>query len=496
MSQHFSRRFILAGLMSGSAVLAQAGAPETSLFPPVKPKNFAKSVANPTERIVAGAGFSGDVGFVVADATTGEILESRNAGLAMPPASVAKAITALYALQALGLGYEFSTRLVATGPISNGILNGDLVLLGGGDPTLNTDALAVLAQGLKNAGVREVTGDFLVHSAVLPYVRSIDKEQPDHLGYNPAVSGLNLNFNRVHFEWKRANSGYSVAMDARSDKYRPEVHMAKMVVKKRATPIYTYADGKDSEQWTVASGALGDGGSRWLPVRKPELYAADVFSTMARSQGIKLGKERATATLPKGSVIAQVQSEKLQLIVRDMLKYSTNITAEVIGLSATRGRGISPRNLATSGAKMSSWAGPALGMNTAKFVDHSGLSGDSRVPANEMVSALVAAKPNGALHGLMKDIVLKGPDGKKLNNAPATVRAKTGTLNFVSALAGYITLPNGRVLAFAIFTADLKKRTQIGKSERERPAGGRAWAQNSRKMQQELLQGWARTYAN
>jgi len=61
----------------------------------------------------------------------------------------------------------------------------------------------------------------------LPNLDEIDESQLDHLGYNPAISGLNLNFNRVHFEWKRAGGGYSIAMDARSELYKPAVTVAR-----------------------------------------------------------------------------------------------------------------------------------------------------------------------------------------------------------------------------------------------------------------------------
>ncbi|WP_380053735.1 D-alanyl-D-alanine carboxypeptidase/D-alanyl-D-alanine-endopeptidase [Falsihalocynthiibacter sp. SS001] len=474
--------------------MATANAPETSLFPPVKPTNFGRIAAEPYAQIVANAGVSGKVGFVVADADTGEVHEAYNAFLALPPASVAKAVTAQYAIDGLGMSYQFQTKLIATGPISNGRIKGDLVLVGGGDPTLSTDALADLASTLKAAGVHGVDGEFLVYSSVLPYVRAIDNGQPDHVGYNPAVSGLNLNFNRVHFEWKRANAGYSVAMDARTGQYRPEVQMAKMVVKKRSVPIYTYADGEDTEHWTVASGALGDGGSRWLPVRRPELYAADVFRTMARAHGIELKKERVVTDAPQGDVVAEFDSSEVRDIVRGMLKYSTNITAEVLGLETTRKREGRPSDLTESGAAMARWAAQNAGMTNAKFVDHSGLSDQSRVAAREMVSALVAAKPNGPLHELMKDIRITNSKGEAIQNFPAQVRAKTGTLNFVSALAGYITTASGANLAFAIFTANMDERAKIAREDREVPPGARPWARRSRRMQQELLQRWAKVY--
>lgn len=80
------------------------------------------------------AGLGGHSSFVVADAVTGEVLESFSALRAHPPASVTKAVTALYALEMLGPQFRFETRLLGTGPIENGVLKGDLILAGGGRP--------------------------------------------------------------------------------------------------------------------------------------------------------------------------------------------------------------------------------------------------------------------------------------------------------------------------------------------------------------------------
>ena len=131
--------------------------------------------------------------------------------------------------------------------------------------------LATMAGNLKAAGIFGVRGEFKVFEASLPVLARIDTEQPDQVGYNPGVSGLALNYNRVHFEWKRTGSSYAVTMEGRTDKYRPAVRMAAMQIRDRAAPVYTYESREGIDVWTVARGALGGSGSRWLPVRKPGL---------------------------------------------------------------------------------------------------------------------------------------------------------------------------------------------------------------------------------
>ncbi|MDQ7069764.1 MAG: D-alanyl-D-alanine carboxypeptidase/D-alanyl-D-alanine-endopeptidase [Rhodobacterales bacterium] len=494
MTNKFSRRVFLGGCLSGLGGAAW-GAPLTvSLRPKLRPRTIVEQAITGADALVENAGLGGRVGFVVADVKTGLILESRNATIGQPPASVAKAVTALYALQSLGAKHRFQTRLIATSAVKNGILRGDLILEGGGDPTLDTNDLANLAAKLKAAGVREVRGRFLVSGGVLPFQRSIDPEQPDHLGYNPSVSGLSLNYNRVYFEWKRQSNGYGVSMDARSDKYRPSVQVARIKVVKRNLPVYTYKDRGGRDEWTVAQGALGKGGARWLPVRKPELYSGEVFRSFARSHGIVLKAPKVSKKSASGTVVARVSSPELRDIVRGMLKYSNNLTAEMIGLSATVKRGKRANTLRASAAEMSAWAKSALGMKNVRLVDHSGLGEASRISASDMSLALVKVHQNGVLKPILKAIPLRFSDGKVNKNHPIKVRAKTGTLNFVSALAGYMTAEDGTELAFAIFASDMKKRSAIKRADREKPQGERGWNKRAKKLQQALIERWGALY--
>ena len=490
MSKGLSRRLFVASALSALAGAARASAPDVSLRPRLRPAGLGERGAPSVEALIEEARLGGDVSFAVIDPATRDLLEARQPALGLPPASVTKAVTALYALEALGGAHRFETRLIATGPVRDGVLEGDLVLAGGGDPMLDTDALADMADRLHAAGVRRVTGRFLTHAGDIPFTRVLDPGQPAHVGYNPTLSGLTLNFNRVHFAWTRQGQGYSLAMDARSARHRPSVSVARIAVADRRAPVYAYRDGGDHDSWTVARGALGSGGSRWLPVRRPEAYAAEVFGHFARARGLTLRHAGAAEAMPAGTVLVRHASPPLTEILRGMLKYSNNLTAELVGMAATRQSLGRVEDLAASAAAMSAWAGRSLGMGDARLRDHSGLSEASRMTAAGMAGALARVRDEAALSGILKSFGMRDAEGRADPDHPVTVRAKTGTLYFVSSLAGYATGPDGRDLAFAILTANLDLRAQIDSRREARPPGSVGWNRRSRRLQRQLIERW------
>lgn len=497
MNDGVSRRRAL-GLLAAAMTApgaAMAGAPAVSVRPHLRGGEIATRAVGGAKGVIARFGLPGEVVCAVADVRSGRPLEAVQDQDALPPASVAKILTTLYALDRLGPGYRFRTRLIGTGPVEGGVLKGELVLAGGGDPTLDTNDLAALAAELKQKGLREVRGRFLVYDGALPYVHSIDETQHEHLGYSPAVSGIALNFNRVHFQWAQGAKGYAVAMDARSDRYRPEVAMARMRVVNRAVPIYTYADRKGIDDWTVASGALGKEGSRWLPVRRPAEYAGDVFRTMAAAYGITLKPADVTRNLPGGTVLVSHDSEPLHEILHDMLKYSNNLTAEMVGMTASASSGQRPENLRDSAAAMNGWAAANLGMRHTRMVDHSGLGDASRMTAGDLVTALVQVRRTGTLRPLLKPFPMRDAKGRVVKKHPIKVDAKTGTLNFVSGLGGFLTAPNGTELAFAIFASDPGKRARSKGAEGDIPKGARAWNRKAKQLQQRLIEHWSAAYS-
>ena len=126
----------------------------------------------------------------------------------------------------------------------------------------------------------------------------------------------------------------------------------------------------------------------------------------------------------------------------------------------------------------------------AQLVDHSGLGDDSRVSARTMASFMASGSASTMLRPLLKPVPIRGTDGRAIPNHPVEVVAKTGTLNFVSTLSGFVRTANGEERSFAIFAADLDKRELAKRSQDEVPRGARTWARKARNLQQELLKRW------
>lgn len=480
-----TRRGFLAGAASLGAMraLADDGPPRH------RPVTGAPAPAEALEAIFARSRLGEDTGFVLVDLDSGAVIEGQGTDVARPPASVQKMVTALWAWETLGASYRFATRLLAAGPVIDGRLRGDLVLAGDGDPTLDTDGLGALAAGLGVGGIRVVEGRFLVADGALPVVDEIDDTQPADAAYNPGVAGLNLNFNRVFAGWKAGGAGlvfrapgevFQAEVDGIRGDVGPGLH-----AERRLEP--------EGEVWSLPAGGMRRAGSIWLPVARPGRYAGEVFRRLAGQRGLVLPQAEGV-TAASGALVGLALSPDLETVLRDMLRFSTNLTAEVVGLRASQARGLAPApaDFVASAAAMADWAAARYGFVPVRLVNHSGLSGAARVTPAALARLLRGAEGDG-LPELLPPRPILDAQGQAAGLEGVTVRSKTGTMDFVSGLAGYML--GQRRLAFAILVSDVARRATITPEQRSDPPGARAWLDRARGQEQALLRRWATLYA-
>src|SRR5262245_13272103 len=143
-----------------------------------------------------------DVGCLLFDLTDGHPLEAHQSDEPRIPVSTSKIVTTVAALQILGADYHFQTSLLTTGEVREEQLSGNLYLRGGGDPTLTTDDLREFVTALQRAGIKRLAGRFLFDESFLLTTREIESQQPLAVSYNPALSALSVNYNRIQLRWQ------------------------------------------------------------------------------------------------------------------------------------------------------------------------------------------------------------------------------------------------------------------------------------------------------
>ena len=445
-------------------------------------------------------GLTGRSGWMLVDLDTGKVLDRKNADNGFAPASVAKLPTAAFALDAMGPDHRFVTSLVGTGPVSGARLKGDLILKGSGDPELDTDALMPMIQRLTQQGVRGIDGRFGVDASALPQVQEIEASQADDASYNPSVSGMNLNFNRVHVKWDARKGRKILKVEAEAANLSPPVERISVALSDApGAPTFSLRQRPGREDWLMARRAFRGNAARWLPVKDPAAYAGEVFRTLSRQAGLAVPVAVPLRAPEGGQELATHQSRPLGRILRDMLRFSTNITAEATGSAASRAVGMEANDLKASAQVMNAWASIVAGFDINdpgfNFVNHSGLTLQSRVSPRRMVELLAAlgrrAPDAGAAHSRL-------PGGiagylKRYNVAAKAVPldydrlevvAKTGTMSYVRGLAGYIATPKGRRLAFAIFSNDLPKRSGGAEKVNKR------WMGRAKGFERSLIRNW------
>jgi D-alanyl-D-alanine carboxypeptidase/D-alanyl-D-alanine-endopeptidase (penicillin-binding protein 4) len=455
--------------------------------------------AAPAKAAVLGADYglaANDFGYLVVDVADGKVVAELNADQPFMPASVAKIPTTLAALEILGEDHRFATTISIEGAIEGGVLKGPLTLRGGGDPVLTGNDLQALARDIAKAGIKQVKA-FHYDATGLVDTPQISAMQPEAVGYNPGVSFLTVNFNRIRVKWQNdAKAGITGQAAAVSDGLDVPLGAVHFAAGDKTLPARFVRAGAMSEDSWLLSPKLSSKGEDWLPVGNPALVAADMLRELAAKEGVTLPEPTPQAVGPDAKEIVRHESIRLADIVRLVLRHSNNLAAELVGLAASRSLAAQPQSLEGSAGAICTWWQrelPDVDWGGIFLENQSGLSSKSRATPRQLVAMLTYAahRPDEpAFHDLLRAASWKAPNGKTVR-----IRAKTGTIAYGRGLAGYVDAADGRRLAFAVFFNDVKKRAaldaafdpRVEEPERE----GRPWRNRALRMEEMLLNGWA-----
>jgi serine-type D-Ala-D-Ala carboxypeptidase/endopeptidase (penicillin-binding protein 4) len=409
-------------------------------------------------------------GVMVRSLETGETVYARNAGRMFVPASNMKLVTAAAALEALGADYRYHTRFAAAGPVRDGVLRGDLVVIGRGDPTISDrfhggDVRTLLrgwADSLRAHGVTRITGRVVGDDDVfddVPLGRGWAwDDAPD--AYSAEIGGLELNEGFVTVRVAPGTGGAAVTV-------RPEAE-GWIGVANTAAVGAAGSRAEVSVQRAPTGGGIVVSGSvpadtaveEELSVRDNTRFFAAALRQALLDAGIAVGGGSADADdLPpraaEPAVLFAHVSPPMRDILAGFLKPSQNQIGEM--LLKTLGRELRGMGTAAAGVSVvdSLWRAWGMPPRLLSQADGSGLSRYNLVAPAFLVALLEreARAPDAAVFA--DALPVAGRDGTlasrmRCTPAEANVRAKTGTLSGVRSLSGYFTTAAGERMVFSM----------------------------------------------
>lgn len=383
------------------------------------------------------------------------------------PASAMKLLPTLAALETLGPAYTWKTQAYSAAPLKNGRLEGDLFLKGYGDPYLVTENFWGLLQGLRRAGVKEIAGDLVLDLSYLkPNLGDESFDGEDLRAYNAHPSALLLNFQSVKLRF---------VPDAHALNVYPEPASHHLRVDNRVRLVKGPCRGWSRDlQLKVVERGDGDvvrlGGrypsacgerEMFRVVSKLPRYVHGVFKAAWEEQGGRFLGEVREAVLPENArLLYQVESRPLAEIVRGINKFSNNVMTRQLVLTLGAERFGPPGTVENGLAAVRQWL-LAAGESFPELVleNGAGLSRNERISARHLVAVLNRGYRSPYMPEYLASLPLAGADGTLARRFGATalaanLRAKTGSLDGVRSLAGYLRDRNGRLLAIAIVHND------------------------------------------
>ena len=424
----------------------------------------------------------------VRDLATGTTVFDRDGSAALNPASNVKLVTTAAALSILGPSHRYETAVKAAPPV-DGTIRGDIFLVGGGDPSLLTGDLYELASRLRAQGVRAVTGGVVVDSSLFGADLSPPgyEQKQEFAAYRAPIGATSVNFNTMELRVLPGEVSAPVRSSVRPpvpsitlDNHAVTTDGSKRRIRVKPTTPTDTAVGLRIE------GSMGHRARMALyryPVPSPAHYSGEVFALTLAQVGISLGSSAVKLDAAPESLktLAVHQSDPLGMLIRAVNKLSSNFMAELIMHGLDRNTPVAPQGGLD---RVRDWASEIPLLQGDSWIGNgSGLYNNNRISAKQLTRLLQHVHDDFRIYGdLLASLAIMGTDGttrRRLDQTPHAgwVRAKTGTLDHISALSGYAAVEGRPPLAFSVLFNDL-------------PLGSAAYA---RKTQDELvgaIHGW------
>jgi D-alanyl-D-alanine carboxypeptidase/D-alanyl-D-alanine-endopeptidase (penicillin-binding protein 4) len=444
---------IIAALMTLRRRLALAGAAALSLAAASAP---ARGLPPDVELALQRARIGSEALAVVVEAVdSGEHLVSLNAREPFNPASLFKLVTTAAALDQLGPNWQWTTPVWLAGPVRDGVLEGDLVLQGRGDPSLVMERVWLLLRRVQQAGVRHVRGDIVLdRSAFAP-----GPQDPAAFDGEP-TRPYNVPADALLFNHRALTLGFTP--DATSGVARVSVEPALAGVQvDRAVPL---SPGACNDWRRGLQAELGDaqrirlagtyptacGERAWpLAYADPARFEARLIEGLWREMGGTLGGQVRDGPAPLAAPPAfEFASPPLAQVVRDINKFSNNVMAQQLFLTlgwVRFGPGSGPRE---AREVLRQWLVQQFGADAASAVvdNGSGLSREVRLSARLLARLLQRLWSSPHMPELLASLPATGQDGTLRRwSAPAgRAHLKTGSLRDVAGVAGVVLGSSGR----------------------------------------------------
>lgn len=410
-------------------------------------------------------GFQGGAqSMLVVERASGAELFALHAERALAPASTQKILTALAALDAFGAGHQFETEVLAPAPPdANGRVAS--LTLRGADPAMTGEMWWRLASDLRVLGVAEVAGDVVLDDSLLDAERWHPSWYPiSARAYHAPIGAISANYGAFRVV---VSPGETLGAPGRVQIDPPLAYFpltnATRTTRPGAGPpleVERTRDPGGGERVTVR-GAIALGGDRveiWRSVIDPTAYAAAVVRSQLEAAGVRVGGKVTPGAAPGQSVLIYAfEGMPLRAEADLLLKYSNNFIAEALLKQLGRLDTGMPGSWVNGAAALRArLAALGLPLDGTRIVDGSGLSRDNRISARLLVAALRRADESFAIGpDLLAGLPIAAEDGtlrKRAEGARGLVRAKTGTLDGVTSLAGWARTERGRELVFALIS--------------------------------------------